>query len=162
ASLVGPIAPKRPLLESTAQPVVAGPPIRGKTVQVTTGTWSPVPAKLAYRWLRCNRNGRACGAIPNAAGSSYTIADGDVRHPLRASVQATTGAALQNAFGTATPTVVDGSARGPRGTVAPALTGLAISGQQLTAATGVWRGVGPVVYAYRWYRCSTDGSHCTL
>jgi hypothetical protein len=162
ASLVGPIAPTRPLLESTAQPVVAGPPIRGKTVQVTTGTWSPVPAELAYRWLRCNRNGRACSAISNATGSSYTIGDGDVGHALLVIVQATNGTTIQSAFSTATPTVVDGSSRGPHGTVEPTLTGLAIAGQQLTAETGVWRGVGPVVYAYHWYRCDTDGSHCTL
>ena len=162
ASLVGPIAPTRPLLESTAQPVIAGPPVRGKTVQVTTGTWSPVPAKLAYRWLRCNRNGRACSAIPNAAGSSYTIGDGDVGHALLVIVQATNGTTIQNAFSTATPAVVDGSARGPHGTIAPAVAGLAIAGQQLTAETGVWRGVGPVVYAYHWYRCDAGGSHCTL
>ena len=38
----------------------------GRSVQVTTGTWSPTPPKLTYAWERCNANGRVCAAIPNA------------------------------------------------------------------------------------------------
>ena len=68
SSLVGPIAPPRPLLESTAQPVVTGPPVVGQDVQVTTGTWSPTPPKLAYRWLRCNANGARLRGDPERDG----------------------------------------------------------------------------------------------
>ena len=59
-----------------------GPPVVGKTIQVTTGTWSPTPPKLTYRWERCNANGRVCAAIPNATTSSYTIAGADLGHAL--------------------------------------------------------------------------------
>jgi hypothetical protein len=161
ASLVGPIAPRRPLLESTAQPVVTGPPIQGKTVQVTTGTWSPVPAKLAYRWVRCNPHGRACATIPNASSGSYTVSSSDLGHALVAIVQATNGGTVQNAFSTSTPPVVDGSVRGPSESTAPYVSGNALVGEQLSASNGIWTGVGPVVFNYRWYRCDGSGGHCT-
>jgi hypothetical protein len=162
SSLVGPIAPSRPLLESTAQPVVAGPPVQGKTVQVTTGTWSPVPAKLTYRWERCNSNGRNCAAIAGAAGTSYVVKGSDLGHALLAVVQASNGSTIQNAFSTATPAVVPASVKHPSQLVGPSVTGLAQVGQQLVASPGIWKGVGPTTFAYQWYRCDPSGSHCAL
>ncbi len=162
ASLVGPIAPKRPLLESTAQPVATGPPVEGKTVEVTTGTWSPVPAVLTYAWERCNSNGRACAAIPRATSSLYTIASADLGHALVAVVQAANGSIVQNAFSTSTPAVVNGSVKGPTSTIGPAVSGPAVAGQILVAATGIWKGVGPLVFTYKWYRCNLAGGACAL
>ncbi len=162
ASLVGPIAPKRPLLESTAQPVVTGPPVEGKSVEATTGTWSPVPANLTYAWERCNSNGRACAAIPHAGSSVYTIGSADLGHALLAVVQASNGSTIQNAFSTATPAVVDASVKGPTSTIGPSVAGLAAVGQPLAATTGIWSGVGPLLFTYRWYRCDVTGGHCTL
>jgi hypothetical protein len=162
SSLIGPIAPRRPLLEATAQPVVAGAPVPGKTVQVTTGTWSPVPAKLTYRWERCNPNGRTCAAIPKATGTSYAITPADVGHAIIAVVQASNGATSQNAFSTATPTVVSPSVKGPAMTVGPVVSGFAGVGQQLVATPGIWSGVGPTTFSYRWYRCDGNGAHCAL
>ena len=94
ASLVGPIATKRPLLESTAQPVVTGPPVTGKMIQVTTGTWSPVPAGLSYQWERCNANGRVCAAIAHANRSDYTLTTADLGHALLAIVQGSNGGTM--------------------------------------------------------------------
>jgi hypothetical protein len=162
SSLVGPIAPRRPLLESTAQPVVAGPPVQGKTVQVTTGTWSPAPAKLTYRWERCNANGRTCAAIPNATGTSYMITNADLGHALLAVVQASNGATIQKTFSTATPAVVPASVKRPTSVAGPAVSGDAIVGQQLVATPGIWKGVGPTTFSYRWYRCDENGAHCSL
>jgi hypothetical protein len=162
SSLVGPIAPRRPLLEATAQPVVAGPPVQGKTVQVTTGTWSPVPSKLTYRWERCNPNGRTCAAIPNATGTSYAITSADVGHALLAVVRASNGTTIQNTFSTATPAVVPSSVRHPTRVEGPDVSGYAVVGQQLVAAPGIWKGVGPTTFTYRWYRCDANGSHCSL
>jgi hypothetical protein len=160
SSLVGPIAPRRPLLESTVQPSVMGPPVEGKTVQVTTGTWSPVPASLAYRWTRCNSNGRACAAIPNAIGTSYTIAPADLGHTLVAIVQGKNGSTIQNSFSTSTPAVVSASVHRPTFSVGPSVAGTAVEGQQLSAATGIWKGVGPIAFGFRWYRCDDNGGHC--
>jgi hypothetical protein len=162
SSLLGPIAPRRPLLESTAQPVVAGPPVQGKTVQVTTGTWSPVPTKLTYRWERCNPNGRTCAAISNATGTSYAVTSADIGHALLAVVQASNGSTIQNTFSTATPTVVPSSVKSPTGSEGPAVNGTAVVGQQLVATPGIWKGVGPTTFSYRWYRCDANGSHCSL
>ncbi len=162
AGLVGPIAPKRPLLESTAQPVVTGPPVEGKMVEATTGTWSPVPANLTYVWERCNPNGRACAAIPRATSSVYTIGSADLGHALLAVVQASNGSTIQNAFSTATPAVVDASVKGPSSTIGPSVAGLIAVGQPLATTTGIWAGVGPLVFVYRWYRCDVTGGHCTL
>jgi hypothetical protein len=162
SSLIGPVASRRPLLESTAQPVVAGPPVQGKTVQVTTGTWSPVPSKLTYRWERCNANGRTCAAIPNATGTSYAVAGADVGHALLAVVQASNGSTIQNTFSTATPAVVPASVKGPAQVEGPVAGAFAIVGQQLIADPGIWKGVGPTTFAYRWYRCDANGAHCSL
>jgi len=162
SSLLGPIAPRRPLLESTAQPVVAGPPVQGKTVQVTTGTWSPVPAQLSYRWERCNANGRNCAAIPNATGTSYATSATDLGHALVALVKAANGTTIQYAFSTATPAVVAASVKGPVGITEPSVSGYPVVGQQLQAASGIWKGTGPTTFSYRWYRCDQNGAHCVL
>ncbi len=160
SSLIGPVAPARPLLESTVQPAVSGPPVEGKSVQVTTGTWSPTPMKVTYTWERCNPNGRVCAAIPNATGNSYKLAAADLGHALLVLVQATFGATTQNTLSTATPAAVDSSVVGPTPTAAPGITGTATQNQQLIAVPGSWKGVGPVSYAFQWYRCDTTGSRC--
>jgi Ig domain of plant-specific actin-binding protein len=161
ASLVGPVAPARPLLESTVQPAVSGPPVVGKTLEVTTGTWSPVPEKITYAWERCNANGRICAAIANATTNSYTPVQADLGHALLALVQATNGGTIQNAFSTASPAVVDGSVKGPTAVAGPSVAGAAIQGQPLTAAPGIWKGIGTISFSFQWYRCDTDGAHCT-
>jgi len=162
SSLVGPIAPPRPLLESTAQPVVSGAPLVGKTLEVTTGTWSPAPGAITYVWERCNANGRACAAIARATSSSYVVVQADLGHALLAVVQATNGTAIQYAFSTASPAVVDGSVLGPVLVAGPTLGGLAVENQDLLATTGIWKAVGTVTFGFRWYRCNATGSHCSL
>ncbi len=160
SSLIGPIAPQRPLLESTAQPLVTGPPVVGKVIQVTTGNWSPTPPTLTYRWERCNANARACAAIANATTSSYTVAGSDLGHALLAIVQGTNGSTIQNAFSTATPAVVAHAGHGPVATAAPFVNGAAIVGQQVSAQAGIWQGVGPIAFAFAWYRCDPMGGNC--
>ena len=158
SSLIGPIAPSRPLLESTAQPLVTGPPVVGKVIQVTTGNWSPTPPTLAYRWERCNANARACAAIASRHTSSYTVANADLGHSLLAIVQATNGSTTQNAFSTATPAVVAHEGHGPLATVSPTVNGAAIIGQQISAQAGIWQGVGSIAFAFQWFRCDPAGA----
>ena len=142
--------------------MVTGPPVVGKVVQVTTGTWSPVPTGLSYQWERCNPNGRACAAIANATTSSYTVAGADAGHALVAVVHATNAGTMQDAFSTSTPAVVSGSTHGPAATFPPAVAGLPVVGQSLGAQTGLWKGVGSVLFSFRWYRCNALGGHCAL
>jgi hypothetical protein len=160
ASLVGPIAPATPLLVATAQPVISGTPIQGKTLQVTTGAWSPTPSKVTYSWLRCNRNGRLCDEIANATGNSYVVGAIDVGHALVAAVQASFGTTSQTALSTATAAAVGAEVVGPTRIAGPSVTGVAATGRQLTASAGAWSGIGPISYAYSWYRCDGAGMHC--
>jgi hypothetical protein len=160
SSLIGPIAPKRPLLETTAQPVVTGAPVEGKTLAVTLGTWSPTPAKFSYQWERCNANGRICAPIPGATRSSYVVQGSDLGHALLAIVQGTNGVTIQKAFSTASPAVVDGSVIGPKLTIGPSISGLAAVADKLSVATGIWKGVGPLGLSFQWYRCNATGGHC--
>src|SRR5205814_6057399 len=43
----------------------------------------------------------------------------------------------------------------------PAIRGVARRGVQLTGSTGLWSGIGSLVYKYQWYRCNGDGAHCS-
>ena len=162
ASLVGPIARPTPLLVATVQPLVAGFAVQGKAVQASTGVWSPTPAKITYEWLRCNRNGRVCGRIANASGSSYTLGVADVGHSLVALVQASFGSTAQTAYSVATPVAVAATVAGPSLVSGPAVSGTAAQSRQLTASPGTWSGLGPVTFAYQWYRCDVTGSACAV
>ena len=160
-SLVGPITTSQPLLVSTAQPQVTGLPIQGKTLQVTTGAWSPAPASLAYAWQRCNANGRLCAPIGGASASSYTVSAPDVGHALVALVLASFGTTHQGALSSATAAAIGADVAGPTHTALPAVAGVARAGVQLTGSTGEWTGIGPLVYAFQWYRCDDAGAHCS-
>jgi hypothetical protein len=161
ASLVGPVASAKPLLVSTAQPQVTGLAVEGKQLQVTTGAWSPTPTSLTYAWRRCNANGRVCAAIANANASAYTVAAADVGHALVALVQAGFGTTTQAALSTASLVAIGGDVAGPSHSAPPAIRGVARRGVQLTGSTGLWAGVGALVYRYQWYRCDGDGAHCS-
>jgi hypothetical protein len=98
ASLVGPVAPAGAPLVSTAQPAVTGNAAVGKSLTVSTGTWSPTPTAYSYDWQRCNANGRLCTAIAGAASTTYTVTAADSGHRLLAIVGATSGANKASAF----------------------------------------------------------------
>jgi hypothetical protein len=161
ASLVGPVARAKPLLVSTAQPQVTGLAVAGKQLQVTAGAWSPAPTSLTYAWRRCNANGRVCAAIAGANASAYLVAAADVGHALVALVQAGFGTTTQAALSTASPVAIGGDVAGPSHSAPPAIRGVARRGVQLTASTGLWSGIGSLVYKYQWYRCNADGAHCS-
>ena len=91
-------------------------------MQASTGVWSPTPAKVTYEWLRCNRNGRVCGRIANASGSSYTLGAADVGHALVALVQASFGTTAQSAYSAATPVAVAATVVGPTLVAGPTVT----------------------------------------
>ena len=102
-----------------------------------------MPGKLAYRWERCNPNGRSCAAIPRATRSSYTVSGADLGHALLAVVQASNGTTIQNAFSTATPAVVPSTVKGPAPIIGPTVGGYAVVGQPLAAHPGIWQGSAP-------------------
>jgi Ig domain of plant-specific actin-binding protein len=160
ASLVGPIAPAKALLESTSQPTLSGTAAVGKTLQVSTGSWSPTPAKLAYLWQRCNANGRLCTSIASATEDSYTVTAADDGHALVAVVQGTFGTTTQDVWSSASVPVAGADVVGPTAALGPTVTGTEAQGSQLSISPGIWNGTGPISYAYQWYRCDEQGAHC--
>ena len=98
--LVGPVAPAGAAIASTGQPAVTGTVVPGRTIRVSTGDWSRLPTASAYRWQRCNPNGRLCTAIAGATARTYTVAAGDAGHTLVAVVQATAKGASAEAWST--------------------------------------------------------------
>lgn len=161
ASLLGPIAPARPPLVATLQPLVSGEPAVGKTLTVGTGTWSPMVRTFSYAWERCNPNGRACAPIARATRRSYTVSQADLGHALVALVQATNATTVQNTFSTATAPVVAATVDGPQALSAPSFGGQLEVGSQLLATTGRWSGVGAVSFAFQWLRCDPLAGHCS-
>jgi hypothetical protein len=55
---------------------------------------------------------------------------------------------------------VSPSVHGPTLTIGPSVGGVATQRQQLVASTGIWQGVGPIVFGFHWYRCDPYGAHC--
>ena len=98
---------------------------------------------MTYEWLRCNANGRVCGRIANASGSSYTLGAADVGHALVALVQASFGTTAQTAYSVATPVAVAATLVGPTLVSGPSVSGTAARSRQLTASPGTWSGTAP-------------------
>jgi hypothetical protein len=136
--------------------------VQGKEIQASTGAWSPTPSKITYAWLRCNTNGRVCGRIADATGSTYIAGAADVGHALVALLQATFGTTTQSAFSTASGPATAATVVGPTRVSGPAVTGTAAERRQLTVSPGTWSGSGTISFAYQWYRCDTAGGRCSL
>jgi hypothetical protein len=90
----------------------------------------------------------------------YTLGAADVGHTLVALVQASFGTTAQSAYSAMTPVAVAATVAGPTLVGGPTVGGTAAENRQLTASPGTWSGLGPVTYAYRWYRCDVTGSAC--
>jgi hypothetical protein len=100
ASLVGPVAPSAVLI-ATTPPVTSGDAKVGRSLIVSSGTWSPTPTSYSYAWHRCNPNGRVCTPIAGATASSYLVSAADSGHAVVALVTATFRSSTQSAFGNA-------------------------------------------------------------
>jgi hypothetical protein len=108
---------------------------------------------LRYRWLRCNRAGRACVRIRGATRRSYVIRAADLGHRLRSYVVLGSGVAVSaptavvgaaTPVNTALPVITDG---GPGTVAAP------ISGDALSGSNGTWKHA--VRFTYQWEHCTT-------
>ena len=62
---------------STSRPVISGTPRVGQTLITSNGTWeSASPIEYAFRWRRCNAQGRACQDIAGATQQSLRAGRG--------------------------------------------------------------------------------------
>jgi hypothetical protein len=166
SALSGPTAritkPSAPAPQNRSLPQVKGSPRQGGQLTADRGNWSNSPSGFAYTWLRCDRSGNGCAAIPGAHGYAYTPTSADVGHTLRLQVDARNGGGLARAF--SPPTAMVGplpapAAASPVNTVRPSIAGTAQEGKTLVGNRGTWTN-NPTSYEYAWERCDTGGGHC--
>jgi hypothetical protein len=71
-------------------PAISGTAQVGQKLTTSNGTWtsSSTITLYGYAWLRCDGNGAKCAAISGATSNSYTLADADQGHTVRAAVTA--------------------------------------------------------------------------
>jgi GH25 family lysozyme M1 (1,4-beta-N-acetylmuramidase) len=108
-SASGTTSPSRPT--STSAPAVSGTVQAGQVLTSSVGTWTGSPTSFAYQWRRCDGTGGACGAIPGAINSSYTIGPGDIGSTISLVVTATSSGGSRAA--TSPPTAVVAAAPVP-------------------------------------------------
>ncbi|HSX23184.1 MAG TPA: glycoside hydrolase family 25 protein [Gaiellaceae bacterium] len=105
----GSTSPSRPA--STSAPTVSGTVQAGQVLTSSVGTWTGSPTSFAYQWRRCDGTGNACGAIPGAVNSSYTVSPGDIGSTMSLVVTATGSGGSQAAL--SAPTAVAAAAPVP-------------------------------------------------
>jgi hypothetical protein len=153
-----PEAAKRP--ELVSPPRITGAAQLGKTVTASSGTWRGTqPIAFSFQWLRCAKNGGACGRIAGGRRQTHLIVAGDRGRTLRVRVTAQNSAGSRSATSGATSVVVGGTA--PANSAAPAISGSNRQGSTLTASTGSWSGTPPISFSFQWQRCGTGGGACT-
>lgn len=79
-----------------AAPSLSGTVRVGGTLTVAPGDWSGSPT-FSYVWIRCDEMANDCTPIPNAANSSYELADADLNRFVRVKVTATNSGGVASA-----------------------------------------------------------------
>jgi streptogramin lyase len=90
---------------NSVPPGVTGDPHPGATLTATNGTWSGAPITYSRQWQQYS--GGVWTDIAGATQPTYTVADGDIGHPLRILVAAHHLGASLTIASAATPSVVD-------------------------------------------------------
>ncbi len=89
AAPVGPIG-KPPAPFNTAAPAISGMRADGRTLTVTTGSWSsPDTLSYSYQWQRCSQTGTNCQILPGMTRPAYTLTSADIGSQIAVTVAAT-------------------------------------------------------------------------
>ena len=143
---------------NTTPPTITGVTRDGETLTAQPGSWTGSnPITYSYEWRRCDAGGATCGAIPNAASATYTLAAADVGSTIRVRVTASNVGGASTADSAATAPI---SAAPPTSIAPPTVTGTPQEGQTLTVTTGSWTGTPPLTYGYQWRDCDTSTGAC--
>jgi uncharacterized repeat protein (TIGR01451 family) len=146
-------------------PVNAGPPLitgntggLGKTLAVSTGTWSNDPTSYHYQWVVCDPGEINCSLISGGVTASHLIAANEFGKVLFVEVDATNSNGTTAGFSAATALI-----GAPDIAAAPVLlstdtlsdgTPVAFLGNTLGVGQTSWNGDGsPISLSYQWYRC---------
>lgn len=131
-------------------PTINGTVKVGSTLTASSAVWTPVPATMAYAWLR---NGTP---ISGATSPSYTLTPADLDATIQVRFTGSrTGYITQSATSAATAPVAEGTLTAPT----PTISGTAKAGSTLTAAPGTW--TAGTTLAYQWLRDGTPISGAT-
>ena len=144
---------------NSAAPAVSGTPQQGRTLVVSSGTWTPA-STLSEQWEDCNGSGTGCAAIAGATGHSYTLQAGDVGHTVVVAETADDGNPSKP-VADSQPTAVVTAAPAPLSTSRPAISGTPQEGRTLTESHGGWSGLFTGMYSYQWEDCTGAGTGCT-
>jgi uncharacterized protein YukE len=142
---------------SVGDPTVSGTPAPGETLEASAGEWAgTAPLSYSYQWLSCSAFGE-CLVIPEATGSTYTVAPLELGSTIEVAVTASNahGQALASSAETAPVHAIL-----PHSTQLPSISGELLDGQLLEALVGTWTGTGPIAYSYRWELCDQSGENC--
>ena len=143
-------SPDRPV--ATKVPTISGNPLVGQTLTATPGTWSKATT-TDLQWYACS-SATSCTAIAGATTPDFVVTSAQAGAQLKVTVTAT---------GHGGTTTADSELTAPVGSVAtnttpPTISGSPLTGQLLTATTGVW--TGATSFAAQWYAC-TAPTACT-
>jgi len=157
--VVGPTSAPMTVPTNSSPPVISGIAAQGKTLTVSSGTWSGTPPlRFSFEWRRCKRDGEHCSTVTRGSRQTYTLVQADVGSTIRVRVTASNAAGSGSALSDHTPVVVGASA--PVNTSPPVISGTAREGSVLTVSPGAWRGTAPISFRYQWLRCDTGGGRC--
>jgi len=162
-STTAPVAPAPGPSVNSGPPALSGTPEVGRSLQVSTGSWTPTPSSYLYAWHRCSPTGINCVVSPTStSSSSYLLTSGDLGFTIVAQVAAD-GIWTTSANSAASAVVVAPVAAAPppapsapTNTASPAISGPTLSGKTLTASAGSWTG-NPSSVTFQWQRCSSTG-----
>lgn len=115
---------------NTTAPTISGSPVENQRLTANEGVWTGSGITFAYRWLRCDPSGNACGEIQGATAKSYTLQTGDVGRTIRVRVAASNRDGTTAVTSGATPVVASsapaGAIRLPNGETSIPITSVAL------------------------------------
>jgi len=81
---------------NVSPPTVTGPPVEGRSLTGTNGTWLTTAPIISYAhtWLRCDSAAETCKPIPGANALSYRLTSADAGHPIELEVAAKNAAGV--------------------------------------------------------------------
>jgi hypothetical protein len=138
-----------PRIVMTAKPVLSGTPLFGRTLSVTTGTWTTSavgswgsgPLVTTYHWYR------GTAEIAGATGPTHPIVTADIGTSVSVRV-VTRSAGYVSAAYSAVSGVVSAAAA-PRLVKVPSVAGTRSVGHQVSVRAGTWSPV-PTSYRFQW------------
>jgi RTX calcium-binding nonapeptide repeat (4 copies) len=140
------------------KPVIAGEPREGRSLRVSTGSWTGTrPLRFSYRWLLCRPDTSPCTAIAGATSATLLLGPEEIDSTVRAVVTATNLAGSRSTTSAMTAVVLPAP---PAPVSAPRLVGAFQRGGLVTATTGRWQSSRPVRYLFRWLRCERGRQQC--